>query len=386
MRVWIESPFDNLPQEGFRKQRFWLMAEAFARRGHEVVYWTGDFNHIGKTRRRTVAPEAGGEIDLRIFPVMPYFRNVSVRRVISHRAYARDWLRLARQEGSVRKPDLIIASCPTISAAETAVKLAREFGAKSAIDIMDAWPETFERLAPSVLRPLARIFLSGLKRRVQKVYREADVVSGVSERYRQLCRRDDFHLAYHGMEMIANPVVRRYEPGAPVKLAYVGNLGCGYDLGTVIKGVKLLRGRGVDVTLDIAGNGPLEAKWRKAASSGVRFHGYMRSDKLSGLLSGCDFGVIPLRDDTWVGLPYKLGDYIATGLRVLTSLDGECRELVERHRAGAWYPPGDAQGFADAVLSVLPEKDYECGVSALARKLDAKRIYDEYVSIFDIRY
>jgi hypothetical protein len=71
MRVWIESPFDNLPQEGFRKQRFWLMAEAFARRGHEVVYWTGDFNHIGKTRRRMVAPEAGGEIDLRIFPVMP---------------------------------------------------------------------------------------------------------------------------------------------------------------------------------------------------------------------------------------------------------------------------------------------------------------------------
>ena len=92
----------------------------------------------------------------------------------------------------------------------------------------------------------------------------------------------------------------------------------------------------------------------------------------------------------WIESPFdnlhKLGDYIAAGLRVLTSFDGGCRELVEQYRAGAWYPPGDARGFADAVLSVLAVRDYECGVSALAQKLDAKRIYDEYVSIFDIRY
>lgn len=385
MRVWIESPFDNLPQEGFRKQRFWLMAEAFARRGHEVVYWTGDFNHVGKTRRKLVAPESGGKIDLRIFPVLPYFRNVGLRRVVSHRAYARDWFRLALKEGAAQKPDLIVASCPTISAAETAVKLARTFGAESAIDIMDAWPETFERIAPAPLRPLARFFLRGLRRRVQKVYREADVISGVSERYRELCRRDDFHLAYHGIEMPAAFAARQRRPGAPVKLVYAGNLGCGYDLGTVMEGVELLRNRGIEATLDIAGNGQLEAKWRKAAGSGVRFHGYMRSDELFKLLSDCDFGIIPLRNDTWVGLPYKLGDYIAASLRVLTSLDGECRELVERYRAGAWYPPGDASGFADAVLSVSAVRDYERSVAALAQKLDAKRIYDEYVSIFDFR-
>ena len=31
MTVWIQNPFDNLPCEGYRKQRYWLMAEAFAR-------------------------------------------------------------------------------------------------------------------------------------------------------------------------------------------------------------------------------------------------------------------------------------------------------------------------------------------------------------------
>ena len=37
MTVWIQNPFDNLPCEGYRKQRYWLMAEAFARAGHSVV-------------------------------------------------------------------------------------------------------------------------------------------------------------------------------------------------------------------------------------------------------------------------------------------------------------------------------------------------------------
>ena len=81
-------------------------------------------------------------------------------------------------------------------------------------------------------------------------------------------------------------------------------------------------------------------------------HGYMRSDELFKLLSGCDFGIIPLRDDIWAGLPHKLGDYIAAGLRVLTSLEGECRELVERHRAGRGIRQATRR-VADAVLSVL---------------------------------
>ena len=33
MRVWIVNPFDNLPLEGTRPQRYWLMARAFARAG-----------------------------------------------------------------------------------------------------------------------------------------------------------------------------------------------------------------------------------------------------------------------------------------------------------------------------------------------------------------
>ena len=29
MVVWIQNPFDNLAGEGYRKQRYWMMAEAY---------------------------------------------------------------------------------------------------------------------------------------------------------------------------------------------------------------------------------------------------------------------------------------------------------------------------------------------------------------------
>ena len=36
MTVWIENPFDNLPREGSRPLRFWLMARAFVQAGVRV--------------------------------------------------------------------------------------------------------------------------------------------------------------------------------------------------------------------------------------------------------------------------------------------------------------------------------------------------------------
>ena len=123
MLVWIQNPFDNLPPEGFRKQRYWMMAEAFVRAGHEAVYWTSDFSHARKASRRNVG-ENGKMPIVRLVPTLPYMRNVSVARIRSHCAYAREWQRLALSQSSQR-PDLIVSSCPTLSAAAAALESGR---------------------------------------------------------------------------------------------------------------------------------------------------------------------------------------------------------------------------------------------------------------------
>jgi len=377
MIVWIQNPFDNLPAEGYRKQRFSLMAEAFVRAGHRVTLWTSDFNHTTK-RTRQLDPRTTLPFSLRLLPTLPYPKNVCLARIRSHRRLARTWEQTAAD--ALPPPDLIVSSIPSVSGAEAALRLGRRFGARVVIDVMDAWPETFERLAPAPLRGLARLALSNLRRRAQRIYREADLVTGVCDRYRDLTGRADFFRAYHGIELAA-PVART--SSETLRLLYLGNLGRTYDLGTVLRGLVHLD----DTTLDIAGKGPCETQWKNLCHAlgldgRVRFHGYLDDDALRRLLSESDLGLVPMPSDSFVGVPYKFADYAAAGLGIVSSLGGESETLLRENRVGAAYRGGDPTSFANAVRALRGDLS---GLAVRARQLterafDAVRLYDDYVA------
>lgn len=364
MTVWIHSPFDNLPHEGFRKQRYWLMAEAFAAAGDTVVYWTSDFNHGTKATRK-LGTTVASPVDLRLVKTRPYAKNVSLTRVTSHVAYAR---RLAREVRDatcgLAKPDLIISAMPMLGAAKVLLDYARRVGARFVLDVQDAWPETFGRLG------VPKILLAPMYRVAKRLYREADAVTGVSERYRVIVNRPDYRVFYHGILPSSSP---SHSPSS-LRLLYLGNLGAGYDLATVIAAVT----EDSSLTLDIAGKGPREAELKAQVASlkladRVRFHGYLAAADLAALEATCSVGIIPMRDDSWVGLPYKLGDYLAAGLPVVSSLHGECGELLTREGLGAVYDFGSPESLRRA-LANLP-----MGSVALPDLLRADLIYPNYV-------
>ena len=376
MVVWIQNPFDNLPSEGYRKQRYWLMCEAFARAGHQVVFWTSDFSHARKRTRDVRLETEDGGVEMRMIPTLPYPKNVCFARIQSHRAYAREWLRLALDPSlasPVSRPSLIITSTPTLSAAATAIDLGRKFGAKVVVDVMDAWPETFERLAPKGLRWLIKPFLLGMYRTAQRIYREADLVTGVCERYRNLTGRSDYYLAYHGIERGQGSGIgnRGWFAGAArkIRLVYAGNLGKTYDLATVVKAVE----ENGEFELDVAGFGEF-----KCDCSRVRFHGLLSEQSLQTLLGQCDVGIVPMRPDSWVGVPYKFCDYSQAGLAIVSSLGGESSALLEKYRCGVTYNAGDVASLVAAIRKAMT---LERGASRTMceAEFDAVKIYDDYV-------
>lgn len=385
MTVWIVNPFDNLPLEGNRPQRYWLMARAFARAGHRVTLWTSDFSHAWKARRkvkvegqeRTWSPlvvESEG-IEVRMIPTLPYPTNVCLSRIRSHRRLARDFERLARQQlsTSTSSPHLIIASTPPLGLCAAAMRVARSCGAKFVCDIQDAWPETFERILPQGFKWTGRILFVAMRSTVRRIYREADAVTGVCRRYAELSGRRDFYLAYHGIAGDGE-VTRESERSDCRRLVYIGNLGAGYDLGTVIEAVAKRPG----LTLDIAGKGPAEEGLRSKVRGSrledqVRFHGYLGAKEMNALMRRCDVGVIPMRDDSWVGLPYKLGDYLRAGLHIVSSLHGECGALLERTGFGRTYDWDSSDSLLSAV-DALPK-----AAVSLPGELRAESIYPRYV-------
>ena len=376
MTVWIVNPFDNLPPEGYRPQRYWLMARAFAQAGHQTTYWTSDFSHAHKAPRQFIDPKSPKDFQtadgfrLTLVPTRPYPVNICLRRVWSHRSLARTWRQLA-EAAAERPPDVVIASLPPLSLAAAALSFSRKVGARFVVDIQDAWPETFYRVAPAWL-------FAPLRTVARRIYRSADAVTAVAARYLDLARSygatAPTHLCHLGID-IGNLSPFTSHP-SPFTLLYLGAMGKSYDLETVIDAVKEMDG----TELDLAGTGPKEAALRARAADcpRIRFHGYLDATALQALFARAAAGVIPMFPDSCVGVPNKLADYAAAGLRVVNSLPGETADIVSRFAAGSFYVAGDVQSFKAAVASLRnPAPGFD--PAAFRDVFDARRLYAAYV-------
>lgn len=389
MNVWIVNPFDNLPAEGYRPQRYWLMSKAFAAAGHDVVFWTSDFSHASKRKREFVRECALPGVETRLVPTLPYPRNICLKRITSHSRLAKDWARMAGACGT--KPDVVVASLPPLGLCRAAMRFAKSCGALFVADIMDAWPETFGRIVPGFM-------LAPLKAVARSIYCGADAVSAVAARYGELAKSYGatcpVKCCYHGIEVengeegsgkreagvtsSCSFAEKRETGSGAVKLVYIGAMGESYDLETAIAAVKEMPG----FTLDLAGSGPKEAALRAQASDRdrIRFHGYLRDDNLKALLRSCDIALVPMFPDSCVGVPYKLADYAAARLRVAECLGGETQSLVERFGAGGHYEPRNVASLKSrlAGLAVGPAEGWDA--QGFVDEFDASRIMSDYVS------
>ena len=141
-----------------------------------------------------------------------------------------------------------------------------------------------------------------------------------------------------------------------MRIAYIGGFGRTYDLATVRRAADAI---GAELAV-AGGENPLG-----------------RED-LERLLAGCDVGVVPMSDDSWVGVPNKVFDYAKAGLPIASSLGGETAGLLERYGCGVTWRQGDAASLAEALqaAAAMPK-----GASRrmFEQEFDAERIYDDYV-------
>jgi len=376
MNIWIENPFDNLLIEGYRPHRYWMMAKAFVAAGHDVTYFTSDFSHANKRHRVFLEKTDDWGFKLLVMSTLPYRRNVSLARIRSHREYGRTFGVFAESElAAGNHPDVLIVSMPPLSTCDVALAIKAKTGCRLVFDVQDAWPETFERLFPAGTKGLGRFLLSPLRRTACRAYRAADLVTGVTERYEEMVLRAGAN-TYRTF-----PLGIEYPQGSsvpktcnPLSLVYVGNMGQGYDLGTVIRAVVSIP----EATLDVAGAGEREDEWKRLAADNarIRFHGYLQQDALMQLLSDCSIGVIPMRDDSFVGVPNKLADYASQGLKTVTSLQGECAKILEIHQLGATYEVGDVPSLIAAIRKTM---DLRPDFESVRDRFDSARIYPDYV-------
>jgi len=181
------------------------------------------------------------------------------------------------------------------------------------------------------------------------------------------------------------------EPDGPLTFGFVGRLLDDKGVRTLVAAHRLLRSRGLDVRLLLAGTpdsvNPASVTQAEAHSwngePGITWLGQV--DDIAELWARAHVAVLPSRRE---GLPLSLMEAAACGRPMIASDVPGCREIVIHERTGLLCPVDNAAALADAMerLAKTPELRTRYGIAARAlvvEKFAAEIIGAQTVALYN---
>ena len=406
MRVWLITVGEPLPFDPGdpRLLRTGLLSMDLARRGHDVLWWTSDFDHALKKHRlgRDWAVRTDQNVRMRLLHAPAYSRAVSLRRVVNHVGIARRFARLCWREP---RPDVILCSLPTLELCQEAMRYATTQRIPIAIDVRDLWPDIFLDLVPAYVRVPARLLLAPMFRAARYVLSRATAVTGItsecvawglSHAGRPAGALDrEFPLAYApsppsdaaiamASEFWDSLGVRKDD--GVFRACYFGVIGRHAAIATVIDAVGRLREQDREVQAIICGLGDELDHCRvlaRAHGGALLFPGRIGAAGIWTLMRRSHVGLAPYRSthNYMASVPTKAIEYMSAGLPVISSLKGVLERLLQAEDCGRTYESNDADGLARILAETMENRlanDRMASNSAriFEQRFRADRVYD----------
>lgn len=395
MLVWIIQIGEPLLVSGNeRKMRSNLLAEELAGRGHEVILWVSAFDH--NARKWAIESEDDlvkrDGIRVRVLRGAGYRKNVSFARYLDHRLIT--W-RFRKQVEVEEKPDVVIASLPPHDLACQCVKYACGNDVPVVVDIRDLWPDIFLDRIPKPAGALARLLLFNDFRMVKKALSRADGLMAVSNSflewglgYADRPRSDAdrvFHLGYHRLdEEVGMENVGEELSGLLAKLnnrhvvTYIGTFSEAQGPSVMTESAKLINDDNIMFVFTGYGERYEQARAELAGRSNVNFVGWLNQNEIDALLARSSIGICPYGVDSSI-FPNKACMYLSAGIPVVSSYQGDLKDLIETERIGFNLETGDAGSMKDAILFLSSEKQAYEEMSRNARALFEARFVEESI-------
>jgi len=398
VNVWLIQVGEPLPidEPTPRLMRTGQLAQKMTECGHQTTWWTSAFSHQMKKMRSVgdhIVNHRSGSYRLKVVPALGYQRHLSLRRWADEKFVARKILRGASRED---RPDVIIASLPTLAGVHVAARLARRFECRLIIDVRDLWPDILVEKVPPGLAPMARLVVKVMRMRLSVAMKVASAIHAPSEDFvkwglaltsREQTKYDrDFPLAYADLS-IEQPAFPQAEPlisGSDTQrkvAVFVGTLVPQFNFEVLLDLARLM----TDVDFVICGAGPLYDTLLAESPTNMKLRGWLGAAELKQVLNAADVGLAPYvsTKDFEGNIPNKIVEYLACGLPIVTSIqNGPVVEILESERVGTVASPADVKSWSDAVQSWLVLSDSELeSVRLRCRELFLEQFDAESVSL-----
>lgn len=155
----------------------------------------------------------------------------------------------------------------------------------------------------------------------------------------------------------------------PLRLLFVGRLVNQKGLDVLFKALATMKDH-TDWSLTIAGEGPLKdelalASYSLGINDRVVFRGWLERDHIPAVYEQADVFVLPSRDE---GMPNAMLEAMAAGLPVIGSRVAGLEEVILDGETGLLVPPEDADALAQALRTLIEDRDRTFELSQAARK------------------
>jgi glycosyltransferase involved in cell wall biosynthesis len=367
------------PEIGGAAHLFYELAESLVQRGHHVTVVTGFPRYNIKERpepyrgRRLMWEEINGVRVLRIWmPTMPR-TNLILRGLEHFLVPAILFL------GGLfsRQHDVVLIYSPPLPLGLAAYGLSRIRRIPFVVNVQDLFPKEAVLLGLLKNKVLIRLF-EAIER---FIYRKADFVTVHSPGNRE-------HVLAHGghperVRVVHNWVdVERVRPlprensfshehglDGRFVISYAGTMGWCQDMLVIVEAAHYLRDY-QDIVFLMVGDGPEKAKTeeqaRRLGLGNMIFLPMQPWSRYPEVLAASDISMINLNKNlTTPVVPSKLLNIMAAGRPVVASLplNGDAPKIVAEAGCGLCVEAGDAQGLAQAILSLYhnPEQAHEMG-------------------------
>lgn len=414
MRVWLIQRAESTPHDdegGRRLLRIGILAEILQSKGHEVIWWTSAFDHVGKKKRykQSTRVKVKENYYIHYLKCFGYKKNISMSRFIDNIIVAKQFKKDASKDN--KKPDVILTSVPSIELSEIAVCFANKNKIPIALDIRDLWPDVFVELLPKKFSWFVRILTRPMRKSLINTCSNATTISGITNDFvdwgvahsRRKRNKNDiyFPMAYIKRDVSKEKKTVAYnfwkklgvEKNQKIlNVVFLGVFTDSFEFETIFSAAKILQEREVPVRFVFCGAGAKETEIKKSCKSlsNCLFAGWINAAEIKTILELSDVGLAPyIQTKNFIeNFPNKPAEYLSENLLIVTSLKhGKLCDFINSKKCGLSYQ-SDPNKLASFLERLVINQKYllklkQNAEKAFVSEFDGKKVYSSMINFLE---
>ena len=404
--VWILQTGEPLPTDKgiLRPMRAINLTNKLIEKGHKVILWSSSFNHQIKEHRSKDYKElkVNENLEIRLIPSCGYKKNISIKRLIDHAQLGYNLKKTLKKEKN--KPDIAFLGFPPIEINFVMSNWLSRNKIPFLVDVKDLWPDAFIENLLGWKKRVLKIFLFFYYFATNKIYNQATGITTITDKFLKNIenfsqrKTNKFNKVY---PTVSDLTVKNYDLNSIenwwndigvyddniFKVVYVGNLSSNIDLLEIKKAAQSFKKKDIKIQFIICGSGDYLQIFKDMMHGldNVIFPGRVNKEQVSVLAKRSNAWLIPYfnKENFQLGLPNKTFDALYFGIPLLSSLEGEVKNLIIKNEIGMFYDKINT--LEKCLIQLHSDPKLQTLMSINAKNLyklefEFNMIYDELVS------